>query len=95
MRTAAHFSIFALLGFLISLLLNEYGFDGRGKMLCTVLAAFLYACSDEFHQSFVPGRSAQISDIVTDTLGAFCGGIAAIILLLLIKRFSKKSHGLS
>lgn len=36
------------------------------------LFAVLYAVSDEVHQSFVPGRSASIWDIVVfDNLGAF------------------------
>ena len=35
------------------------------------LFALLYAISDEFHQSFVPGRSASVWDVVIfDNLGA-------------------------
>lgn len=30
----------------------------------------LYACSDEWHQSFVPGRSALLSDVLIDSAGA-------------------------
>jgi len=29
----------------------------------------LYAFSDEFHQSFVPGRTSEIGDIIADCLG--------------------------
>ena len=29
-----------------------------------------YACLDEFHQSFVPGRTASIHDVLIDTVGA-------------------------
>lgn len=32
--------------------------------------ASLYGASDEWHQSFVPGRSADVWDWVADTLGA-------------------------
>ncbi len=31
---------------------------------------FLYAASDEFHQSFVPGRVCSIKDLVVDFVGA-------------------------
>ena len=31
--------------------------------------AILYAISDEFHQSFVPGRNASVIDIGIDTIG--------------------------
>ena len=34
------------------------------------LATFAYACSDEWHQTFVEGRSGQVSDVAFDMLGA-------------------------
>jgi VanZ family protein len=36
----------------------------------SVLIASLYGASDELHQYFVPGRSAEVADWVADTLGA-------------------------
>jgi VanZ family protein len=33
----------------------------------------LYAASDEWHQSFVPSRSASIVDVLIDCVGAMCG----------------------
>ena len=35
--------------------------------VCVVLAAL-----DEFHQTFIPGRSGQPSDVVVDLMGAAC-----------------------
>lgn len=35
-----------------------------------VLFCFLYALSDEFHQSFIPGREPDKLDIVADMFGA-------------------------
>lgn len=32
--------------------------------------AFMYALSDEYHQTFVPGRSGTLTDLVVDALGA-------------------------
>lgn len=29
----------------------------------------LYAAGDEFHQYFVPGRAAQLSDVAVDAMG--------------------------
>jgi len=37
---------------------------------CAVLLAPLYGVTDEAHQWFVPGRTAEVSDLVADTLGA-------------------------
>lgn len=35
----------------------------------TFVFALIYAISDEFHQSFVPGREAAVSDVMIDTAG--------------------------
>ena len=39
----------------------------------TLLIVFLYAASDEFHQSFVPTRTARVSDLFIDTAGGTLG----------------------
>jgi VanZ family protein len=41
----------------------------RTAPLLAALGAVLYAISDEFHQSFVPGRGAYPSDVLIDSLG--------------------------
>jgi VanZ family protein len=51
----------------------------------TLLIVFLYACSDEYHQSFVPGRTALFSDVCIDTAGGTIG-----LFILFICHFSKK-----
>ena len=38
-----------------------------------VWVAILYGVSDEFHQSFVPGRSSDVYDVVADSVGAALG----------------------
>jgi VanZ family protein len=40
-----------------------------------ILATFLVACADEFHQSFLPNRSGQLSDVLLDTCGAMALGL--------------------
>jgi VanZ family protein len=42
----------------------------RVVMVATVLFCFCYALSDEFHQSFVPGRSPSGLDVLADVCGA-------------------------
>ena len=37
------------------------------------MIAILYAITDEIHQSFVPGRTALLSDVVIDSIGAGAG----------------------
>jgi VanZ family protein len=38
-----------------------------------VLIATAYAVTDEIHQGFVSGRSAQVRDVLIDTAGALVG----------------------
>lgn len=47
----------------------------KALALC-LLCSFLYACGDEWHQSFVPGRSALFSDVLIDTSGALTAALA-------------------
>jgi VanZ family protein len=42
------------------------------KALVTiVIVAFLYGATDEWHQSFTPGREPRLRDVLIDTTGAF------------------------
>jgi VanZ family protein len=52
--------------------------------LYTVLACLLYGISDEFHQSFIPGRDVSGMDVAADTVGAV---LACIIWWFVSKKF--------
>jgi len=49
----------------------------RGKSLyvLAVLLCVFYAGSDEFHQIYVPGRDADIFDLMADSAGTICGAM--------------------
>ena len=40
------------------------------KWMVALLMAILFALSDEFHQSFVEGRTSSLYDVVIDGIGA-------------------------
>jgi len=40
------------------------------SLLAAWVVATLYGATDEFHQTFVPGRSADVLDLVADSAGA-------------------------
>ncbi len=87
-RKLAHFSEFALLGFLSALLcLHIRRRAPRLRLWLTWLipAVFtlLYAASDEFHQRFT-GRGAAVKDVFIDFAGALFGILAAQLLVLLV-----------
>jgi len=41
-----------------------------GRAFLAFSIASFYGCMDEFHQSFVPGRTPAVSDFLADSLGA-------------------------
>lgn len=49
----------------------------RDAVRWAVVVAIVYGATDEFHQYFVPGRFADVTDWVADSLGAFLGGVVA------------------
>jgi VanZ family protein len=51
----------------------------------TLLLVMLYAATDEFHQSFVPGRTSLVSDVLIDT----AGGTIALFALWIFGRWRK------
>lgn len=54
-------------------------------ILPAVLIATAYGLTDEFHQSFIPGRMASWSDIAADGVGALVGACAAAALSALLR----------
>jgi VanZ family protein len=72
-RKSAHFFIYFVLGILTINALRRIGWS---DYRCTILAltiCVLYAASDELHQLFIPGRSAELRDIFIDSTGAYLG----------------------
>ena len=49
---------------------------GMGTAVAAVLLTIAYGATDEFHQSFVPGRSAELYDLYADAIGAIIGTAA-------------------
>ena len=70
-RVIAHFSEYALLAGLWAWALEPY--LGRRAILAAAAIAMLYAVSDEFHQSFVPGRDSDPIDVLVDCCGIAFG----------------------
>lgn len=56
--------------------------------MTTFNISLLYACSDEFHQLFISGRSGQISDVLIDSVG-IC--LALLFIYCFNKLFSKNN----
>jgi VanZ family protein len=70
LKKGAHFGVYAILAFLWWRALSRVGMAGRTALGLALAIAVLYGMSDEFHQSFVPGRRPSPSDVLIDAVGA-------------------------
>lgn len=64
----------------------------KGKAL-VVLFCFAYGITDEFHQSFVPGRSPDVMDLRNDAIGAALA--MAVVSIPVCERLLQKSVNVS
>jgi VanZ family protein len=69
MRDSAHFFNYSVLFFL--LIVGPF----RGRPYAALFVCLGYACSDEFHQAFVPQRICSPKDVALDTSGAMLGAV--------------------
>lgn len=90
-RKAAHFAIYAALGFNACWMFRNL--CSRAKkhtlILYSTIFSFIYACSDEIHQLFSPGRSGSFADVLLDTSGAFIGSLL-LVTIVFVYTYSKE-----
>ena len=72
-----HLIAFGILGFLAmgARQASQQGYP-TGQVWQVVFAVMLYGILDEFHQYFVPGRSADVYDVLADIVGGLLGAWA-------------------
>lgn len=84
-RKVAHFSEYFILSIIIYFVSREDK-DRRKSSIYGIIICFLYACSDEIHQYFVPGRAMLFTDVLIDT----SGGICAMAIIKIVVTYQKK-----
>ena len=78
-RKIAHFTEYAILGFLAARAFRTSprpAIHQRWFLICLILIV-VYALLDEYHQSFVPSRTASLGDSLID----MAGGLTALIFI--------------
>jgi len=68
--TAYHLIIFFLFTFFLTASIKGTKKLNLKIVLIILGISLLYAISDEFHQSFIPGRTAVLKDVVIDFIGS-------------------------
>jgi VanZ family protein len=89
-RKCAHLTEYAVLALLVwrarrkPLRRDPRPWSGREALVALLVTGF-YAATDEYHQTFVPGREGCVRDVIIDT----CGAAAGLFLLWLLGRWRK------
>lgn len=78
-RKIAHMTEYFALAVSVAFPLYVYGLRGIWLMLVAGFICVAFACGDEYHQSFVSGRSPSKRDVAIDSFGVFWGIILARI----------------
>ena len=80
-RKAAHMTEYFLLAIAISFPLYVYGgIKGVRIPVISAVIAIAFAATDEFHQTFVPGRYGCVLDVLIDAAGSIIGLIIVYII---------------
>ena len=84
-RKIAHVTEYFVFSILLLIALKNSGVVGKKIFIIAIGICFLYACGDEYHQTFVSGRTGHFRDTLIDT----SGGIVGIFVILLINKIKK------
>ncbi len=80
---------FALLSVLLAIgFFKSLSASAQIKAVVTFSTGLSLGFLDEFHQSFVPGRTADVRDILADAVGVACG---ILVYLYLVKRRKRRA----
>jgi len=91
-KKTAHVFIYAILTTLLYRSLIASGLDTKKSAVLSTIIAILYGFSDEFHQSFTPGREPKLRDVFFDTFGS---ATAAYLILNRLKFFPERIRTLA
>jgi glycopeptide antibiotics resistance protein len=69
-KKTAHVIEYAIFSIFLYRALKGSGVGKKQAMVGSIIIAFLYAVTDEMHQSFIPVRTARARDVFFDTFGA-------------------------
>lgn len=72
-RKNAHGFMYMILSVLVSSIFFVFNKRGMGAIIYILFICLFYAVTDEFHQSFVSGRTSLVSDVLIDFGGALIG----------------------
>ena len=72
-KKTAHVVEYAILAVLLYRAMIGSDVEKKKAIIFSMLIVSLYGFTDEFHQSFTPGREPRIRDVIIDTIGGALG----------------------
>lgn len=69
-KKLAHVVVYAILAIFLYRAFKKEGVDRKKAGYYSIIVAVLYGLTDEFHQSYTPGRDPKLRDVIFDTIGA-------------------------
>lgn len=69
-RKTAHITEFAVLHLTVLFALFQWELPWKKWLKAALAVTVAYACTDELHQLFVPGRAGMVTDVLIDSTGA-------------------------
>lgn len=89
-RKGGHVTEYAILTFLWIMTLLSHATWCRIAIPVGAVLSILYAASDEWHQSFVPGRTGHAIDVAVDSVGVLVVSFLFILVLMVRSRMKKR-----
>ncbi len=95
-RKTAHLTLYLILGAFALLHFSTYSrLTLILKVFSSLLLSVLYAVSDEYHQTYILGRSGEIRDVIIDSLGAVIGILIVLVIYKIFKAIKNKTPRLT
>ncbi|WP_196214039.1 VanZ family protein [Methanolobus vulcani] len=93
MDKVAHMFLYFGLGALLHLTFknSDHVLLRKYAAIFAVILGVIYGITDEFHQSFVPGRSSSVYDLLADGIGVTIAQILFVVLILMNLRRKKET----
>ena len=79
LRKIAHILEYAILTFLLIRAFHPTADQHQKILVLAIIIALLYSISDEYHQTFILGRSGKLIDIGIDSIGILLTGFLCYI----------------
>ena len=92
LKKTAHFSEYGIFSTLLYRALINSNVNKKSAMFVSVAISLIYAITDEIHQSYIPGRTPAVRDVLIDLTGAYVFLYIIVLNINKLPTFIKKTY---